>query len=64
MPEVFKEILTVSKDTKKGLTLFLDGNSIAGLVTNITEDGYVELRSQQYSRIVVRLDRISAIALA
>lgn len=59
-----EELLAASRDQKKGVLLFVQGQSIAGLVTRIGEDGMVELRSQQYSRIVVRMDRIDGAALS
>jgi hypothetical protein len=59
-----EELLTLSRDQKKGVLLFVQGQSIAGLVTKIGDDGMVEMRSQQYSRIVVRMDRIDGAALS
>lgn len=59
-----EELLTLSRDQKKGVLLFVQGQSIAGLVTKIGDDGMVEMRSQQYSRIVVRIDRIDGAALS
>jgi hypothetical protein len=46
---------------EKGLTLFVQGQTIAGLVVSFSDEA-VEMRSQQYERIVVRIDRIDGIA--
>jgi len=59
-----EEILTASRDQKKGVILYVQGQSIPGLVVRIGEDGWVEMRSQQYSRIAVRLERIDGAAIA
>jgi hypothetical protein len=59
---MFDEILKASMDGKKGITLFLKGQAIAGVVVKMGA-GAVELRSQQYSRIVVRIDSIDGAAL-
>ena len=59
-----EELLAASRDQKKGVLLFVQGQAIAGLVTKVGEDGMVEMKSQQYSRIVVRMDRIDGAALS
>lgn len=59
-----EELLAASRDQKKGVLLFVQGQAIAGLVTKIGDDGMVEMKSQQYSRIVVRMDRIDGAALS
>lgn len=52
-------VLKASMEGKKGVTLHVRGQSIAMIVTGIT-DQYVEGRNQQSSRIVVRLASIDA----
>ncbi|MGC3982045.1 MAG: hypothetical protein QM808_12350 [Steroidobacteraceae bacterium] len=57
----FEQMLTASQQDKRGVNLYVDGQVIAGIVVKVEAGQWVELRSQQYSRIVVRLDRIDAI---
>lgn len=56
-------ILKQSHDSKKGVTLFVNGEKIGGLVVGCTSNKTVELKSQEYGRIVVQLDRIDAAAM-
>ena len=56
-------ILKQSHDAKKGVTLFVNGEKIGGLVVGCTSNKTVELKSQEYGRIVVALDRIDAAAM-
>ncbi len=57
-----REILEASQNDKKSVTLYLKGQSLGGLVTKLTNDT-VELRNREFSRIVVRIDAIDAIAM-
>lgn len=59
----FKALLEASSAEKRGVTLFFGGQSVAGIVTACHDDGRIELRAQQYNRIVVLADRIDAAAL-
>ncbi len=58
-----REILEASQNEKKGLMVYVKGQSIAGIVTKIAGD-VVEMRSREYSRIVIRLDAIDAVAIS
>jgi hypothetical protein len=58
-----KEILEASQNEKKGVMLYIKGQTLPGIVTKILADT-VELRSREYGRIVVRLDSIDAAAIA
>jgi hypothetical protein len=61
--EMFKSILEASQSEKKGVTLYVRGQAIPGIVVKV-EAETVEMRSREYSRIVVRLDSIDAAAMA
>lgn len=62
---ILEELFAASRDQKKGILLFVNGQTIAGVVIRFgEEDGMVELRSQQYSRMAVRMDRIDGAALS
>jgi hypothetical protein len=57
----FDEILLASLNDRKGVMIYIDGQSVPGRVTRLDTDT-VELTSQSFSRIVVRRDRIDAVA--
>ena len=60
---MFQQILEASQNEKKGITLYVKGQQIAGVVLKMSADT-VEMRSREYSRIVVRIESIDAAALA
>ena len=60
---MLKSLLEASQNEKKGVNLYVKGQSIPGVVVKIDGD-VVELRSREYSRIVVRMDAIDAAAMA
>lgn len=66
-PEVasaaFDELFEQSRASKKGLTLYVDGQAIPGIVTRTIGTDAVELRNQEFPRLIVRRDQISAVAL-
>src|SRR5262249_45066559 len=64
MPSSFQELLELSQRDKKGLTFYVNGQTIPGVVTKILgSGGEIEVRNQLSGRIILRLDRIDAIAL-
>jgi hypothetical protein len=56
-----EEMLLASLNERKGVLLYIAGQSVPGRVTRVTAET-VELTSQQFGRIVVRRDRIDAVA--
>lgn len=58
-----RELLEASHNEKKGIMLYVKGQSISGAVVKTSADT-VELRSREYSRIVVRIDAIDAAAMS
>jgi hypothetical protein len=56
-------IFTQSHELKKGVTLLVNGEKLGGLVLGCTRNKAVELKSQEYGRIVVALERIDAAAM-
>ena len=61
----FDELLKISQTEKKGLTFYLDGQTIPGIVISVnagTET--VEVKNQTHSRILIRLDRVNAVAMS
>ena len=61
--DTMRELLEVSLNEKKGVMLYVKGQSIPGTVTKIAGET-VELRNREYSRIVVRIEAIDAAAMA
>jgi hypothetical protein len=59
----FSRFWKASQSEKKGVTLYVRGQQIGGMVTKLSGDT-VEMRSREYSRIVVRIESIDAAALA
>jgi hypothetical protein len=60
---VLRSLLEASKNEKKGVTLWVKGQAIGGQVTNIDAE-FVEMRSREYSRIVVKIEAIDGAAMA
>ena len=60
--DTMRELLEASQNEKKGIMLYLKGQTLGGMVVKIAGDT-VELRSREYSRIVVRIDAIDAAAM-
>ena len=63
MNNPFQAIFEKSMNEKKGVNVHVNGQSIGMLVTRIG-DATVEGRSQQFSMIVIRLDRIDAATIS
>lgn len=63
-PSMFNELLEASMKDKKGITLYVrGGQSVVGVVVKINGD-HVEMRSREFSRILVRLEAIDGAALS
>ncbi|HEY2019116.1 MAG TPA: hypothetical protein VGH38_36670 [Bryobacteraceae bacterium] len=61
--EPMRELFEASQNDKKGLMLYVKGQSIAGVVVKVGGDT-LELRSREYTRIVVKIDAIDAVAMS
>jgi hypothetical protein len=59
----FKALLEASHANKRGVTLFLNGQTISGIVAACNADGSIEMTAQQYSRIVVLGERVDGAAM-
>ena len=57
------DLLAASAKEKKGVTVYVKGQQIGMLVTNLGLE-FVEGRSQAQSRIVVRITAIDAVTMA
>lgn len=58
----FHALFRASLDNKRALAVHVGGQTIQGAVVRLIGDDAVELRNQQFDHIVVRLDRIDAVA--
>jgi hypothetical protein len=61
--ELFKELIETSLKEKRGLTIFIKGQTIAGIVTGIIGLEAIEVRNQTFSRVIIRLDAVDAMAI-
>jgi len=59
----FRELLERSEKDKKGLTFYVKGQTISGIVVKIIGTDAVEVRNQTFSRSIIRLDSIDALAI-
>jgi hypothetical protein len=59
--EDFRELLLTSQKEQKSVQIYVNGQTIAMLVTACGQE-FAEGRNREYSRILVRLDRIDAVA--
>ncbi len=58
----FQELFDLSMKEKKGLLFHVGSQSIGGVVVKVGE-GTVEVKNREYGRIIIRLDRIDAVAM-
>lgn len=61
-PRGIEQALATAQQDKRGVTLYVGGQAIGGAVVRVEPGQWVELRNPQYGHIVVRLDRIDAVA--
>jgi len=59
-----KKYLEESLQNKKGLTFYINGNTVNGYVVRIVDDLSVEVKNQSSSKVLVLLNRLDAIALS
>ena len=59
--QAFQELFAASQKDKKGLTFYVKGQTIPGVVTKVGGDA-VEVRNQTHGRIVIRIESIDAVA--
>jgi hypothetical protein len=59
----YQELFERSQKEKKGLTFFVRGQTISGAVVRLIGNEGVEVRNQTYSRIIIRIESIDALAI-
>jgi hypothetical protein len=60
--QAFRELLEMSLKEKKGLTFYVHGQVISGGVIRLIGEDAVEVKNREFGRIIIRLDRIDAVA--
>ena len=60
--EPFKELLEWSQKEGKGLTFWIGGQTVGGAVVKFNADT-VEVKSQQYRRLIIKASAIEAVAM-
>ena len=63
MMQVWQELFTISQRDKKGVTFWVGGQAIGGLVLKVIGEEAVEVKNQTYSRLVIRLSSVDAVAI-
>ncbi|MET0292095.1 MAG: hypothetical protein ABW136_06980 [Steroidobacteraceae bacterium] len=58
-----EEAFNAALVSKRGVTLHVNGQTIGGAITKVVPGQFVELRNQEFSKIVVRWDSIDGIAI-
>lgn len=56
-----KSVLLESKEKNRGVAIYTNGVTVNAVVVSV-DDKYVVAKSQQSSRIVIRLDRIDGVS--
>ena len=64
MHSEIKKYLEESQQSKKGLTFYVNGNTVNGYVVRIIDDHSVEIKNQTSTKVLVLLDRLDAIAMS
>lgn len=60
---MFQSLFDASLKDKKGVVLYVKGQTITGAVVSSSAT-YVELKSREFSRIIVRVDSIDGAAMS
>ena len=61
--QAYQELFALSQKDKKGLTFLVKGQTIGGAVVRVIGNEAVEVRNQQYGRIIIRIDSIDAVSM-
>jgi endonuclease YncB( thermonuclease family) len=64
MVEQLKPLLEESMETKKGITFYVNGNTMMGYVTKIIDNKAIEVKNQRSNKILIAIESIDAVELA
>ncbi len=59
-----EEVLNRSLAEKKGMSIYVGGQIINAIFVRRIDANTIEVRNQTFNRIIIRVDRIDAIAVA
>ena len=59
-----EEILSQSLAQKKGLSIYIGGQVINAIFVKRIDANTIEVKNQTFGRIIVRMDRVDAIAIS
>lgn len=59
--DIFRDLFEFSKENKRGLTFFVKGQSITGIVVEINNE-FIVARSQTFDRIIIKIESLDAVA--
>lgn len=63
MLQSFQELFDRSEKEKKGLNIYVRGQTIGAIFVKLIGTDAIEVRNQTYGRIIIRLDSIDAVAI-
>jgi hypothetical protein len=63
LAQAYQELFERSAKEKKGLNIYVRGQTIGAVFVKMIGSDAIEVRNQSYGRIVIRLDSIDAVAI-
>ena len=63
LSQAYQELFERSAKEKKGLNIYVRGQTIGAVFVKMIGSDAIEVRNQSYGRIVIRLDSIDAVAI-
>ena len=59
-----EEVLSQSLTQKKGMAIYISGQVINAIFVKRIDANTIEVKNQSFGRIIIRMDRVDAIAIA
>ncbi len=59
-----EEVLNQSLSQRKGMSIYIGGQVINAIFVKRIDENMIEVRNQTFGRIIIRMDRIDAIAIS
>jgi hypothetical protein len=63
LSQAYQELFERSAKEKKGLNIYVRGQTIAAVFVKMIGNDAIEVRNQTYGRIVIRVESIDAVAI-
>jgi endonuclease YncB( thermonuclease family) len=63
LSQAYQELFERSAKEKKGLNIYVRGQTIGAVFVKVIGNDAIEVRNQTYGRIVIRLESIDAVAI-